>query len=93
MKEAEDDKFLHSKQRDAKQGHHQQLDRAYFSQEGTIGDQRASTAEVCIDQTVEAHILKEENMIKMSGNFIAMNEAWNPCEESKQLFAQGPSMT
>lgn len=52
MKESEDDVFLHCKQRDAKQGDHQQLDRAYFSQEGTIGDQRASAAEVCVDQTV-----------------------------------------
>ena len=52
MKEAEDDEFLHGKQRDAKQGDHHQLDRAYFSQEGTVSDQRAGTAEVCVDQTV-----------------------------------------
>lgn len=56
MKEVEDDEFLHGKQCDAKQGHHQQLDRAYFSQEGTVGDQRASAAEVCIDQTVGKHM-------------------------------------
>ncbi len=52
MKKAEDDVFLHSEQRDAKQGDDHQLDRAYFSEEGTVGDQRAGTAEVCVDQTV-----------------------------------------
>lgn len=52
MKEVEDDVFLHSKQRDAKQGDNHQLDGAHFPQEGTVGDQRAGTAEVCVDQTV-----------------------------------------
>lgn len=52
MKETEDDVFLHGKQRDAKQGDYQQLDRAYFSQDGTIGNERAGTTEVCVDQTV-----------------------------------------
>lgn len=61
MKEIEDDVFLHSKQRDAKQGDDHQLDRTDFSQEGTIGDQGAGTAEVCIDQTVGSED-------KMSGN-------------------------
>merc|ERR1719419_51130 len=56
MKEAEDDEFLHSKQRDAKQGDHKQLDRAYFSQEGTVSDQRAGTAEVCVDQTLHSNV-------------------------------------
>lgn len=31
MKKVKDDVFLHSKQGDAKQGHNQKLDRAYFS--------------------------------------------------------------
>lgn len=52
MKEAEDDIFFHSIQCDTKQGDNHQLDRAHFSQDGTVGNQRASTAEVCIDQTV-----------------------------------------
>ena len=52
MKEAEDDEFLHSEQRDAKQGDDHQLDGAHFSQEGAVGNQRASTAKVCVDQTV-----------------------------------------
>lgn len=49
MKEVEDDEFLHSIQCDTKQGDNHQLDRAYFSQEGTIGNQSATTAEVCVD--------------------------------------------
>lgn len=49
MKEVEDDIFLHSIQCDAKQGDNHHLDWAYFSQEGTEGNQNATTAEICID--------------------------------------------
>lgn len=52
MKEAQDDVLLHGKQRDAKQGDDQQLDRAHFAKKSPVGDQRAGTAEVSVDETV-----------------------------------------
>lgn len=49
MKEVENDVFIHRIQCDAKQGDNHQLDRAYFSQEGTVGNQNGTTAEIRID--------------------------------------------
>lgn len=53
MKQVQDDVFLHGKERDTKQGHNHQLDRADFPEEGSIGNQRAGDAEVCVDEAEE----------------------------------------
>lgn len=49
VQEGQDDVLLHGKQRDAEQGDDHELDRTDFAQEGPVGDERAGTAEVCVD--------------------------------------------
>lgn len=62
MKKIQDDKFLHGKQSDSKQGDDHQLHRADFTQDGSVGDQRAGAAEIRIYQTAK----KKKNQFKFS---------------------------
>lgn len=49
MENIKDDEFFNSEQRDAKQGHNQQLNWTDLPQHGTVRYQTSRYAEICID--------------------------------------------
>lgn len=59
VQQVQDDVLLHGKQRDAKQGDHQQLHWTHFAEQSPVGDERAGAAEISVDETNEE---EEENI-------------------------------